>query len=597
MTSLSYSSQNSKRRDAGAGGTYSAKTLATRLDWRKAEVLTHLFPAGRFKGHEFCVGNLAGEPGDSLRVHLNGKGSVWADFTTGAKGGDLLDLWAQARCSGSISQAMREVAAWLGLDRHPAQPEGTWIYHDAEGVPWIRVERLPTTEGKKRFRQYDYKAQKWITSGGHSLPEPRPLYRLPEILASTDVIFLVEGEKCADALAGLGFAATTTIGGANAPHKTDFQPLAEKYVYNWPDNDPAGKTYADTVAQECLRVAALPHRIPIPEGKPKAWDAADAVAEGWTREDVLALLNKATLIEEKKALKAITFEELTTREIKPRESLLTPVIYQQSLLMVYAMKGVGKTLFSLGIADALRTSGTFLDWRAPKPRKVLYVDGELPEGMLQQRMHEMAQSLPPDVPAGLLKFITPDEQDGPMPDLATEEGQRAIEEHLDGIDLLILDNLSTLIKSGEENVAESWQPFQEWLLRLRRLGLSVLLDHHAGKSGTQRGTSKRIDTLDNVIRLALPPDYVFEDGARFEVRFDNWRGDRTGVHEVEARYEVIGGRGLWTWKACTDAMTDKVVSLLTEGLTQREVAQTLKVGVATVNRHKQKAERAGKLKN
>jgi Trp repressor protein len=156
--------------------------------------------------------------------------------------------------------------------------------------------------------------------------------------------------------------------------------------------------------------------------------------------------------------------------------------------------------------------------------------------------------------------------------------------------------VSTLIKSGDEISAESWQPIQEWLLKLRRIGLSVLLCHHAGLSGGQRGTTKRKDALDNVVKLVVPPDYTFEDGARFEIRFDHWCGDRTNVHEIEAKYEVIDGKGLWTWKACADAMTDRVAAFLNEGLTQREVAQTLKVGVATVNRHKQKAKLAGKLK-
>jgi|GEM_PF-4752001 len=42
-------------------------------------------------------------------------------------------------------------------------------------------------------------------------------YRLPEILAAkrTRTIFLVEGEKCADALAGVGLCATTHSGGAS----------------------------------------------------------------------------------------------------------------------------------------------------------------------------------------------------------------------------------------------------------------------------------------------------------------------------------------------------------------------------------------------
>ena len=45
------------------------------------------------------------------------------------------------------------------------------------------------------------------------MPQPRPLYRVPAVLASGTVV-LVEGEKCADALAQQGIVATTAMGGA-----------------------------------------------------------------------------------------------------------------------------------------------------------------------------------------------------------------------------------------------------------------------------------------------------------------------------------------------------------------------------------------------
>jgi hypothetical protein len=51
-----------------------------------------LFPAGRQQGHHWCVGSLAGEPGQSLRISLAGKHrGRWRDFADGS-GGDLLDL-------------------------------------------------------------------------------------------------------------------------------------------------------------------------------------------------------------------------------------------------------------------------------------------------------------------------------------------------------------------------------------------------------------------------------------------------------------------------------------------------------------------------
>ena len=56
---------------------------------------------------------------------------------------------------------------------------------------------------------------------------------------------------------------------------------------------------------------------------------------------------------------------------------------------------------------------------------------------------------------------------------------------------LILDNLSSLTAALRENDSDSWSPIQQWLLRLRRRGISVLIVHHAGKGGEQRGNADK----------------------------------------------------------------------------------------------------------
>ncbi len=277
-----------------------ARAIAEALASRAEEVLFFLFPAGKVKGHEFCVGSLAGEEGASLKVSLNGKGCVWSDFATGDTGGDLLDLWAAARCRGDLKAAMREASNWLGLKptehARAKKPSGSWTYHDENGAPWIIISRFDSEE-RKEFFPYDQKAKKRIASGGHQLPDPRPLYDLHTLPQANDAVLFCEGERCAEALKGLGFTATTTMGGALAAKKSDYSALAGKTVIVWPDNDGPGERYAKEVCEQCLAVGAFLHLVPIPPEKPEGWDAADAVGEGWTREGVLTLLKGATLYE------------------------------------------------------------------------------------------------------------------------------------------------------------------------------------------------------------------------------------------------------------------------------------------------------------
>ena len=73
---------------------------------------------------------------------------------------------------------------------------------------------------------------------------------------------------------------------------------------------------------------------------------------------------------------------------------------------------------------------------------------------------------------------------------------------------------------------------------------------HSGKSGQQRGTSRREDVLDTVIGLRRPADYQPKDGARFEVHVEKSRGFVGDAGKpFEARLvSTAGGCGL-TWSA------------------------------------------------
>lgn len=132
-----------------------------------------------------------------------------------------------------------------------------------------------------------------------------------------------------------------------------------------------------------------------------------------------------------------------------------------------------------------------------------------------------------------------------MPDLATRQGQSLLEPQLEGVDLLILDNLSALCRDGNENEGEGWLPVQEWGLGLRRRGISVLFLHHAGKNKSQRGTSRREDLLDTVVTLKHPADYDPSEGLRCEVHFEKTRamlGDEAKPFEVRLESGQMGGR-------------------------------------------------------
>jgi hypothetical protein len=326
---------------------------------------------------------------------------------------------------------------------------------------------------------------------------------------------------------------------------------------------------------------------------------ARLAVESMTTEErsALAEVLRERAREEAPHLTVVTWSALTALDLPPREEFLAPLVYSQSLTMLHSWRGTGKTFFALGLAAAVATAGRFLTWQALKARKVLYLDGELPAAVLQERAQAMLAAVPAVGKKCVdnLRLLAADMQEASLPDLASAEGQSAVEACLDGAELLVLDNLSTLVRSGVENEAESWLPLQEWLLSLRRRGVSVLMLHHSGKAGLQRGTSKREDVLDVVLQLRHPTDYKMTDGCRFELEFEKHRLYRGGdaLAPIEARYEVIDGRALWTWRSCETATTERVAALLSSGLKQRDIAAELKLSLGSVTYHVKKARAQG----
>ena len=294
-------------------------------------------------------------------------------------------------------------------------------------------------------------------------------------------------------------------------------------------------------------------------------------------------------------LKAISMEEFLLSTLPERDYLLHPVIPEQGIVMLVAKRGIGKTFTALHISLSVAGGLSLFNWHAPKARRVLYVDGEMPAISMQERLAALATGMaaPPHAMQNF-SIITPDIQSRPMPDLATTYGQQALEPFLAGVDLLVLDNLATLCRTGKENESQSWTPMQTWLLDLRRRGMAVLLVHHAGKSGDQRGTSAREDIMDTVISLRRPTTYSVAEGARFEVHLTKARGivgEDAMPFEVHLRSE--GNQLIWDVNELVNVQAEQLKQLLAEGFSIRDCADEMGVSKSVVHRLKKKLEEGG----
>ena len=121
--------------------------------------------------------------------------------------------------------------------------------------------------------------------------------------------------------------------------------------------------------------------------------------------------------------------------------------------------------------------------------------------------------------------------------------------------------------------------------------------HHAGKSGHQRGTSKKEDALDTVMILKQPDDYQPEQGARFEIKFDKAR-HFSGEDARPFLVQLIDENGVWHWEisdAQEDVLLEQIVTMKGSGKTIQEITEKTGLTKSQVETLTKKAKERGLL--
>ena len=159
----------------------------------------------------------------------------------------------------------------------------TYDYLDEKGALIFQVCRFEP----KDFRQRRPDGQGdwiWNLEGVQ-----RVLYRLPEVLAASEVL-TVEGEKDAETGHSLGFVATCNPGGAGKWRSEYTEALASKDVIVIPDADEAGRRHAQQVLTSMTGKARSLKVVELTGVK----DLTEWVERGGTREQLVDLIRSAS---------------------------------------------------------------------------------------------------------------------------------------------------------------------------------------------------------------------------------------------------------------------------------------------------------------
>lgn len=160
-------------------------------------------------------------------------------------------------------------------------PAGNFVYQKVRYEPKDFRIRRPDPDKKGKWI--------WSIKGIQKYP-----YRLTKLLASKKSICIVEGEKDVESLEKLGITATT-FGGANDWESGFAEYFKDRDVLIFPDNDEAGKSHINDIADD-LDGVAKSIKIIFLDGLKEKGDVTDWIQAGGTRAKLAEIVKQAPIL-------------------------------------------------------------------------------------------------------------------------------------------------------------------------------------------------------------------------------------------------------------------------------------------------------------
>lgn len=508
--------------------------------------------------------------GKEIRFGSHGSKSVdlvkgtWFDHEQNIGGGvaDLIRVYEP-----SINVADRMASFGMPKADAPQRTERVWDYVDRDGEIRYQVVRIDDRTGKTyRQRHVDQDGEiHWGMQGVTALP-----YNLPAIVGSTKPIFIVEGEKCADALISRGLIATTNHGGAGKWWPPLVEYFRARNVIIVPDNDAPGEKHARIVADALTGTAKSIRILRLPGLKAKG-DVADWIEHGGTVDKLTSLAKAAPIYDplavetftvqqnepidpaQRPRVELIPFDGLVETKIRWLVEGLVPA---QSFVALYGKPGSYKSFVALYLATMIATGQNAFD-RATDQGDVIYLAGEGGAGLKQRRDAIAKQySLEPGTRIHFIKA----QLNLRSTDADLEALIAAIQDASLKPSLIIIDTLARAFGGGNENSSEDMGAFIGHIGQLQaKLNTAVMIVHHSGKDEAkgQRGHSSLLgavdaelevvkvsdeDSPDRIGQLTITKQKDGEDGIKIGYRMETIQlsdinPDRTSLAVVPADIE------------------------------------------------------------
>jgi 5S rRNA maturation endonuclease (ribonuclease M5) len=417
--------------------------------------------------------------------------------------------------------------------------ETIYDYHDADGTLVLQVLRFRRDDGGKDFRQRvpDPSAPKGFKYSTTDLAE-RPLYRLPDVLdakARGGVVFVVEGEKDADTLVGLGYTATCNPMGADNGKGSKWKPnmtdtLAGCRVIVIADNDEPGLLHANYVATQLTLAGTQVKRKQCP---PKFKDVTEMIEAGGSLADLIEIDEG-----EEKRIEIVRHGRMTTwRDFINETSsdeydwLIEGMLERGERVVVVATEGAGKTTLARQVAICCGAGINPFTYCKMPAIKTLMVDLENPEKIIRRQSRRIIEAVnfewgtKHDIHADL--WMKPDGID-----ILTAHGKELLEAQIEMAkpDLLVLGPVyKSFLDPGNKSSTALITEVTMYFDYLRaRYGCALWLEHHAPLGNSLSG--RQIRPADSAVWMRWPEFGIGlgidPTAATREYTLEHWRGMR-----------------------------------------------------------------------
>lgn len=300
--------------------------------------------------------------------------------------------------------------------------------------------------------------------------------------------------------------------------------------------------------------------------------------------------------------KAVTYTPPTphsiTEILEIKKSQKDPIwgpITRKSITLLYGSTGVGKSLFTLGLAFAIAAKEKFCGYLpAMADFRIVALDGEMDLEDWAHRARMLCNEMDMNIPCDSINVFTREDfGTGLVPNISLPESQNMYSKLFEPFDIVIIDNLNTTSYPRKDNDGEISQFLRvlPWLLKMRDAGKAVVLIHHTNKAGQQMGSILKEQIATNVIELEKVQSQ--SDNLRFKILFHKHRH----VSRAEAKplmVEAVPSPSGMSWLTEDPSVSteSRIIEMSKDGIKQREIAEQMGLDLYEVSQILKKSKSA-----